>query len=122
MNEQPVPRSAETKALAESLKGKLVRFRHQEQPYGYVTKVTRDAMVEIDGKGGFFAPHLFVVVEQVPPGCLEVGLSMDERDVIINHPELTPNPDGHGGHIVFSPEQARSLAHLLLQKASECKS
>jgi hypothetical protein len=57
----------------------------------------------------------------IPPYCLEVGLSMDEREVIINHPELTPSPDGCGGHIVFSPEQARSLARLLLQKAQECK-
>ncbi|MDB6104116.1 MAG: hypothetical protein JWO52_4115 [Gammaproteobacteria bacterium] len=58
----------------------------------------------------------------IPPYCLEVGLSMDEREVIINHPELTPNPDGSGGHIVFSPQQARDLAKLLLQKAKECKS
>jgi hypothetical protein len=109
------------KALAESLRGKLVRFRHQARPYGYVTKVTQDAMVEIDNKGGFFAPHLFVVVDQIPTNCLEVGLSTDERDVIVNHPELTPNPDGQGGHIVFSPQQARDFAALLLRKAAECK-
>lgn len=113
--------TADQKALAESLRGKLVRFRHQEKLYGYVTKVTRDAMVEIDDHGGFFAPHLFEVVEQVPPGCLEVGLSMDEREVIINHPELTPSPDGRGAHIVFSPQQARDLAALLVRKAGECK-
>ena len=57
----------------------------------------------------------------VDPGVLDVGLSMDECDVIINHPELTPSPDGRGGHIVFSPQQARDFAALLLRKARECK-
>ena len=57
----------------------------------------------------------------IPPNCLEVGLSTDETEVIINHPELTPSPDGRGGYLVFSPQQARDLANLLLRKARECK-
>lgn len=51
---------------------------------------------------------------------LEVGLSPDERDVVVNHPEMTPNPGGEGGHIVFSPQQARDFAALMLKKAGEC--
>lgn len=60
-------------------------------------------------------------MKELPTYALEVGLSMDEREVIINHPELTPNPDGTGGHIIFSPQQARDLAALLVRKADECK-
>lgn len=51
---------------------------------------------------------------------LEVGLSSDERDVVVNHPEMIPSPGGRGGHIVFTPTQARDFATLMLKKASEC--
>ena len=51
---------------------------------------------------------------------LEVGLSADKREVIVNHPALIH--DERGGYIVFSPAQARALAELLLKKAAECKS
>lgn len=51
-------------------------------------------------------------------GVLEVGISGDGREVIINHPDLQPDADGVG-HIVFSPEQARNLAKLLTGKADE---
>jgi len=47
--------------------------------------------------------------------CLEVGLSSDEREILINLPDT-------GEHwIAFSPAQARNLARLLLRKADECK-
>jgi hypothetical protein len=55
-----------------------------------------------------------------PEHYLEVGLTSDEREVIINHPDLQPDANGVG-HIVFSPQQARHLARLLLRKADECK-
>ncbi len=49
-------------------------------------------------------------------GFLEVGLSEDGKEVIVNHPDLKPDENGVG-HIVFSPTQAISLALLLLEKA-----
>jgi len=53
-------------------------------------------------------------------GYLEVGLTEDETEVVINHPDLEPDAKGCG-HIVLSSEQARALAHLLLKKADACK-
>jgi hypothetical protein len=55
-----------------------------------------------------------------PEKYLEVGLTSDEREVVINHPDLQPDANGVG-HIVFSAAQARHLAKLLLRKADECK-
>lgn len=52
-------------------------------------------------------------------GLLEVGLSVDGTEIIINHPDLQPDANGCG-HIVFSPDQARALARILLKKANEC--
>ena len=49
-------------------------------------------------------------------GILEVGLSKDGREVIINHPDLKPDAQGVG-HIVFSPTQAENLARSLLKHA-----
>lgn len=56
----------------------------------------------------------------VREGVLEVGISADGREVIVNHPDLKPDANGVG-HIVFSPDQAWNLAKLLVQKALECK-
>ncbi len=52
-------------------------------------------------------------------GYLEVGC--DERgEIVINHPSLLVDENGVG-HIVFSPDQARNLAKLLLRHANrEC--
>lgn len=50
-------------------------------------------------------------------GYLEVGLN-DNDEVVINHPDLKPDEDGVG-HIVFSPQQARNLAMLLLKHADD---
>lgn len=41
-------------------------------------------------------------------GVLEVGISEDGREVVVNHPDLMPDANGVG-HIVFSPNQARSF-------------
>ncbi len=54
-----------------------------------------------------------------PAGYLQVGLSPDCREVIVNHPDLQPDANGVG-HLVFSPDQARTFAHLLLAKADKC--
>lgn len=54
--------------LAWSLVGKKVRFRHDPPDVGprLVTEATSDGMIEIEGFGGQFAPHLFSVVEDSP--------------------------------------------------------
>ena len=51
-----------------------------------------------------------------PERYLEVGVTLDGREVIINHPDLEPDENGVG-HIVFSPQQARSLARLPIKHA-----
>ncbi len=66
-------------------------------------------------------PGIGQVVRAVPiPLTLEVGITEDLREVVVNHPDLRPDASGVG-HIVFSPEQARAFAHTLLAKAAECK-
>lgn len=52
-------------------------------------------------------------------GALEVGRN-DDGEVVINHPDLEPDENGVG-HIVFSPNQARNLARLLINHAAECE-
>ena len=48
---------------------------------------------------------------------LEVGIN-ENGEVIINHPDLTPDEDGVG-HIVFSVDEALNLARVLHNKAGE---
>ena len=55
------------------------------------------------------------VVDKIT-GFLEVGI--DGNEIVINHPDLLTDENGVG-HIVFSPNQARNLAWLLLEKANE---
>lgn len=50
-------------------------------------------------------------------GHLEVGIN-ERGEVMINHPDLRPDENG-AGHIVFSIDQARHLAQLLLSKSNE---
>ena len=50
-------------------------------------------------------------------GILEVGTN-GAGEVVINHPDLKPDADGVG-HIVFSVEQARNLANLLMSKSAD---
>lgn len=52
-------------------------------------------------------------------GFLEVGTN-GKGEVVINHPDLKPDKEGVG-HIVFSQEEARNLAVLLLRKANEAR-
>jgi hypothetical protein len=52
-------------------------------------------------------------------GFLEVGVSQDGKDVVLNHPDLLVDDQGVG-HIVFSPAEARGLALTLLKKAGSC--
>lgn len=52
-------------------------------------------------------------------GTLEVGTN-GSGEVVVNHPDLKPDENGVG-HIIFSPDQARSLANLLIRKASEAQ-
>ncbi len=49
-------------------------------------------------------------------GYLEVGCN-DNGEVVINHPDIESDKDGVG-HIVFSPNQARALAKLLIKHAN----
>ncbi len=48
-------------------------------------------------------------------GYLEVGTN-DEGEIVVLHCDLETDADGVG-HIVFSPNQARNLASLLLKHA-----
>lgn len=50
-------------------------------------------------------------------GVLEVGID-EAGQVIINHPDLMPDANGVG-HIVFSRNQARNLARLLVKHADQ---
>jgi hypothetical protein len=53
-------------------------------------------------------------MNQPTKGYVEVG--DDGLDVIVNHPDLQPDDKGVG-HIVFSPDEARHFARLLLNRA-----
>lgn len=52
-------------------------------------------------------------------GFLEVGCN-DQDEIVINHPDLKPDANGVG-HIVFSAQQARNLAQLLLDNAASAE-
>lgn len=52
-------------------------------------------------------------------GYLEVGLN-EQGEIVVNHPDLKPDADGVG-HIVFSPNQARNLAGLLVKHAAQAE-
>jgi hypothetical protein len=51
-------------------------------------------------------------------GFLEVGCN-DKGEIIINHPDLKSDGNEVGGHIVFSPDQARALARILTRYADQ---
>jgi hypothetical protein len=55
----------------------------------------------------------------IAENTLEVGHTR-EGEVVINHPNIDPDETGTG-HIVFSPAQARMLAHLLIKHAAMCE-
>jgi len=52
-------------------------------------------------------------------GFLEVGID-ENFQVVVNHPDLKVDELG-AGHIVFSVNQARTLAYLLIRKANEAE-
>ena len=54
---------------------------------------------------------------EIRKNTLEVGTT-GNGEVVINHPDLEPDENGVG-HIVFSVEQARDLANLLMSKAAD---
>ncbi len=56
-------------------------------------------------------------MNQIEKNTLEVGTN-GAGEVVVNHPDLQPDENGVG-HIVFSVEQARNLANLLISKAAD---
>jgi hypothetical protein len=54
---------------------------------------------------------------EIQRNTLEVGTT-GKGEVVINHPDLEPDENGIG-HIIFSVEQARSLANLLMSKSAD---
>jgi hypothetical protein len=52
-----------------------------------------------------------------PDHYLEIGLTPDGREIVVNFPGDAYTP---AHHTIFSPAQARHLAKLLLRKADEC--
>jgi hypothetical protein len=44
----------------------------------------------------------------------------DRGEVVINHPNIQPDPGGNG-YIVFSPDEADALASLLIKHASQAR-
>ena len=52
-------------------------------------------------------------------GFLEVGRN-EQEEIVVNHPDLKPDENGVG-HIVFSVNQARNLAQLLLKHAGDAE-
>lgn len=56
-------------------------------------------------------------MSEIQKNTLEVGTN-GCGEVVINHPDLKPDENGVG-HIVFSVEQARNLANLLMSKVAD---
>jgi hypothetical protein len=69
------------------------------------------AAVLIDSEGGY--PYI------APGGSVAVGLSMDDRSVILQLPSDLPKSTT--GFFGFSPQEAYALADLLMRKARECQ-
>lgn len=57
---------------------------------------------------------------RAPPGTLEIGITPDEREVIMNMPHTPDNGTGFV-HFAFTPMQAFALGEKLIKKAGECK-
>lgn len=56
--------------MAHFEQGTLVRFYHERQggPVHRVAFVSSDGMVELEDMGGFFAPHLFALADDIASG------------------------------------------------------
>lgn len=57
---------------------------------------------------------------RAPPGTAEIGLSPDEREVVMNLPSTPDNGTGFV-HYVFTPHQAINAAEVLIKAARQCK-
>jgi hypothetical protein len=73
--------------------GTLVRFAHQRDggPVHRVVSVMRDGMVELHDMGGYFAPHLFAVADDVggiPPSVPRELVTLEGEDIVIR---ITPD-------------------------------
>lgn len=53
--------------------------------------------------------------KQIPAGYLQVGNDEEYLNVVVNHPQIQQS--AQGGHMVFSPAQAKAFAALLVKKA-----
>jgi len=91
-----------------------IRAKMLEAGYDHAFAVDDDGKQTMDMNG--------LALQPLPPppaqGTLQVGLSADETEVIINHPDLQADAQGNG-HITFSAQQARDLAALLVRKAMD---
>jgi hypothetical protein len=67
----------------------LVRFNHEKDggPVHRIVSVMSDGMVEIHDIGGYFAPHLFAVADDIGdiPPSIEIPLSdVNELDAVVH--------------------------------------
>ena len=48
-------------------RGTLVRFNHEQDggPVRRIASIAPDGMIELEDMGGFFAPHLFVIADDI---------------------------------------------------------
>jgi len=73
--------------------GALVRFAHEQDggPVHRVVSVMQDGMVELHDMGGYFAPHLFAVADDIggiPPSVSRELVSLEGDDIVIR---ITPD-------------------------------
>jgi hypothetical protein len=57
---------------------------------------------------------------RAPPGLIEIGITQDETEVVINLPSMPDNGTGTV-HYCFTPVQAFRAGETLIRKAGECK-
>lgn len=84
---------------------------------GYIHALQQEAGSEAIDMHGLALKSL-----PAPPrrGHLMVGVSERGDEVVVNHPDLVTDADGIG-HIVFSADEARGLAELLLKNAEAAR-
>lgn len=73
--------------------GTLVRFANKQEggPVHRVVSVMHDGMVELHDMGGYFAPHLFAVADDIgdiPPSAQRELVSLEGEDIVIR---ITPD-------------------------------
>ena len=67
--------------MARFKRGTLVRFNHEQDggPVRRVASIAPDGMIELEDMGGFFAPHLFVIADDIGDIPPKVELGFDYR-------------------------------------------